>query len=646
MQKRFFVVLFFLGITYTQAQIIVRTDFNRERVWHKDYRVNEKWSDAAATKSDSGITTKLTWAKSGTIDVANTVTPSEALVLSVKDSLGRGNWSAAISSGLRPCVNRETHLGKLTLSFDSWVSSIRPVLVKIESFDASRKRTGGLQARVYPPTPNYFLRSSIELSGMLPAGAGKFNPLDSFVNLSFEISEQDGKPGVPVMEELRIDNVNFSSAAYYVSSDGSDNNNGRSETTAFATPQKALNIAKPGDIILLMNGTYGGPANQKAVANFVHAGFPSAWITLKNYPGHKPVILAYGQHGVNIALGNDSTFREAPMLSYIELRGLHIRGNADNAEKLYPADLGTATKNTQVNGINIDGSWGPTRMYHHFRLADNLVEYCGGYGVFTQTVDYLLVENNIFRNNCYTTVELCSAGFACMMYADFDKVDNATKIVVRNNQAYGNQVRVHKKVGTPKIFNGDGFLFDANSEAYIHPDKYLGRTLIQNNLVYGNGGGGIQMWGSHRLDVINNTLYHNGITEDLKWGNLGFDYCKDVRLINNISVALPTRPNDRWLLNRPDKDTAGIVRINNLYYGGFLPNIKGSNDIVADPLFVNPSTDPAVADFRLKPGSPAINSGYTGFEGQPLTDLSGSFRNLKSTAVERGTYSFNPSRKK
>jgi parallel beta-helix repeat protein len=226
------------------------------------------------------------------------------------------------------------------------------------------------------------------------------------------------------------------------------------------------------------------------------------------------------------------------------------------------------------------------------------------------------------------------------MYADFDKADNVTKIVVRNNQSYGNQVKVHKKEGTPKIYNGDGFLFDANCEDYIAPDFYLGRTLIQNNLVYGNGGGGIQMWGSHRLDVFNNTVYHNGITPELKWGNLGFDFCKDVRLINNIIVALPDRPLDRWLTHQPDRDTANIVRINNIYYGGFMPNIKGMGDIVADPLFVNPSLNPAVADFRLKPGSPAIKSGYNKVTGIPATDVTGRSRYSKEKTIDIGAYKF------
>ena len=115
-------------------------------------------------------------------------------------------------------------------------------------------------------------------------------------------------------------------------------------------------------------------------------------------------------------------------------------------------------------------------------------------------------------------------------------------------------------------------------------------------------------------------MYHNGLTPELKWGNLGFDYCKDVRIINNIVVALEDRPLDYWLLHRMDRDTSKIIRINNLYFGGAKPNIKGQGDLVGDPLFVNASIDPAVADFRLKPGSPALNAGVRNLL-VPVTDL-------------------------
>ena len=136
--------LFMMGffgvfILNAQAKSIVRTDFNRERVYFKDYRANEKWVDVAAVASNSAISAKVSWGKFGTIDVANTQVPSEALVLSVENPTVLKNWSSAITSGLLAAANSETNPGKLTLSFDHWVSTVRPVVVSIASFNAEKK---------------------------------------------------------------------------------------------------------------------------------------------------------------------------------------------------------------------------------------------------------------------------------------------------------------------------------------------------------------------------------------------------------------------------------------------------------------------------------------------------------------------------
>jgi parallel beta-helix repeat protein len=375
------------------------------------------------------------------------------------------------------------------------------------------------------------------------------------------------------------------------------------------------------------------------VASFVSSGLPASWITLKNYPGHTPVIFCNGKDGVRILQGNARTFTNSPVLSYLEIRGLYIKGNSPEVLKQNHPELGSSTPVTETTGINIDGSFSPMRMYHHIRVADCVTEYCGADGIYVDYSDYVTIENNIMRYNCYTSVHWCMSGLTVMHYADFDKVDNVTKILVRGNQSYANQCKTYKTSGPFKIYNGNGMLFDASWEEYLAPDSYLGRTLVQNNLVYGNGGGGIQMWGAHRIDVVNNTMYYNGITPELKWGNMGFDYCDDIRVINNIVVAQPDRPLDFWETSHTDK-SSNILRVNNLYFGGIRPNINGYGDLVGDPLFVSPSLDPTVADFRLKAGSPAIKSGSNNGENLPLIDITGKLRNINNINADRGAFKF------
>lgn len=327
----------------------------------------------------------------------------------------------------------------------------------------------------------------------------------------------------------------------------------------------------------------------------------------------------------------DKVSLEIPgVLSYLEVRGLCVRGNGDTAREKYPAELGTSSLNTDSQGIVINGRTGPdsrprlpTDLVHHIRLADNLVEFCTADGIYVEFCDWLSVENNRIENNCWTTAGYAPSGFALMGYANFDAQDNIFKILIAGNRASGNRLTVknHFRGENPKTryYNGNGFLLDANADKAV---KYLGRTLVQNNLAFNNGAGGIQCRGSHRLDVVNNTVSQNATV--IPWGQVAFEYCRDVRLINNIIVAPPGLQLDTWFLGRADERTAGNVRINNLYWGGAHPNVSGVNDLKADPLFVSAN------EFSLQPISPAVTAGrWETFT--PIVDLEGNPRPLNAS---------------
>ncbi len=588
------------------AGALLRYDFNRPGQW-----------PGVATKS------------AGTVDVQASKEASGAAVLTVE----RGE-PAVLTSGLLAVNTLETNLGKLTLSFDHSISVNQPITLRVESFDAAKARSGGLETTLYPATADFFQRAAIELSAMKPAGKGAFAPTDPFVQISFTFSGP---------AELHIDNLAYASPAFYVSPRGRDTNDGRTEESAFASPQKAIDVAQPGDVILLMNGRYERPAGKPAgtpVANFSRPGTPAAWITLKNYPGHAPVLSAHGQVAVNIqqSIG-------APILAYLEIRGLHILGNGETAREQYAGELGTTSPNVNSQGIFVNGRATPpggkrtaNDLVHHIRIAGNVAEYCTSDGIFVRYCDWVTVVDNHVRNNCWTTVNGAPAGLTLMGHANFDAQENVPKILVAGNQASGNRLYVKNSPDDQpvktKFYNGNGILLDSNAE--FPPGGYLGRTLVQNNLAFNNGGCGIQMWGSHRLDVANNTVYHNGTTPEMKWGQVGFDRCKDVRFINNIIVAQPDRPLDTWLPTRADRNNANIVRQNNLYWGGAKSPVAGENDLVADPQFVNPTTDPVTADFRLKPNSPALKAGRQ-MSFAPLVDLAGA-RRPSAGAPDLGTF--------
>ena len=158
----------------------------------------------------------------------------------------------------------------------------------------------------------------------------------------------------------------------------------------------------------------------------------------------------------------------------------------------------------------------------------------------------------------------------------------------------------------------------------------MGRTLIQNNLSFNNGGSGIHSFKSHRVDIINNTAYFNGATPELRWGQIFLQRTDDARVMNNILVSRDDQPINTVSANSNDKENTNVVRSHNLYFGGNSAPIMGEHDSIADPQFVNPSVDATVADFHLKAGSPALGAGVTKPFG-PLLDLDGQPRGATPT---------------
>ena len=202
--------------------------------------------------------------------------------------------------------------------------------------------------------------------------------------------------------------------------------------------------------------------------------------------------------------------------------------------------------------------------------------------------------------------------------------DNVYKKLVRNNTCYRNET-YESWQAIKRVSDGNGIIIDVNQKTASYPnDLYKGRTLVQSNLCFDNGGPGIHTVKANRVDIIGNTAYLNSASKSLQYGQIYAYQSEDVRIIDNILVA-------------PVADTAGgakpyplnasrfspnVVFSHNLYFGGNIPPTMGEGDFVADPQFVRPSRDSKIADFHLRPGSPALGKGVV-LPVSPFLDLSG-----------------------
>lgn len=154
---------------------------------------------------------------------------------------------------------------------------------------------------------------------------------------------------------------------------------------------------------------------------------------------------------------------------------------------------------------------------------------------------------------------------------------------------------------------------------------YQARTLVVNNLSFKNGGAGIQVYSSDNVQLSFNTTYQNSQTPGLNYGELWTHSASNVKFENNIAVTSINSQINTALNN------ANVTYDFNVYFGPNLPVIKGNNDTIADPMFVDPSAN----NFRLKPGSPAIDTASQNLD--VANDLDGNPRPLGSKA-DRGAF--------
>lgn len=565
---------------------------------------NPLWSFSGEPKGKA-TTAVATWnADAGVIEKQGTSERTGALRLRVNSAANAEAWSGTLRTGLLPVTCPEPDLNKLTLAFDLSATSARAVRVQIESFNANHKRTGGREGLAYPAAPEDYQRHVLDLGPMKKTGAGEFNAADPLIQISLSISDELGW-ATGAFHQLRLDNLSYAAPAFYVSPAGKDSGGRGSAEKPLATINKALELAQPGDIILLMDGTF---VRKNEVANFVRAGSPAAWITVKNHPGQKPVLTSPHWNLVKIGKGDPGKPSSDPALAYLEVRGLTIHGVAEEVEAKYKADVGKPKPTTNGNGLSVDGRYSANKP-HHIRIADNEVLHNPGGGISVIHADYVQVENNRAHQNCHWMI-YAGSGISIYQPFNFDLTTGGHKMLVRNNVAHHNYC-TQPWIVTGKPSDGNGIIVDdtQNHQNKSHNGIYHGGILIQGNLSYENGGSGMHSYASDHIDFINNTCANNSTVND--YGQLSVTSCGHVRVLNNILVAAKDKP-----LNRVNGDYHDVLLSHNLFWGETKDIVPGHHPIMADPKFM----DAEKGDFHLDQESPARKAGAA-WEIAPLTDF-------------------------
>jgi hypothetical protein len=418
----------------------------------------------------------------------------------------------------------------------------------------------------------------------------------------------------------------LSGADYYVSVTGTDSNNGTSQDKPFKTLQKASDRTNPGDTVFVMDGTF--VKRNASILTITRSGQPEAYVTYKALPGHHPKILCGGTvWNIILVLAN-----------YIIIDGLEVIGDNENitydqAREVYDYALNAVDKDwnyiatVNTNGISI-GDNNVTQRPHHVIIRHCIVHGCPGGGIGTLDVDYITIEDNIIYSNCWYSM-YAHSGISLFWNYNYDEY-TGYKNFIRRNLCYDNECYI-PWYGYDRISDGNGIIVDSNKDTRKPGDTdYVGRTLVENNVSFANGGSGIHAYKCRYVDIVNNTAYHNSRSPALDYAEMFANDCEDARLYNNIMVA---RDGGAANSNYNNKKTYYNY---NIYYNGTTA-IAGKYDLKVDPMFVTPSEDPVVADFHLREGSPAIDFGTT--ELAPADDFDHRPR-PQGRGVDKGAYEY------
>jgi parallel beta-helix repeat protein len=393
----------------------------------------------------------------------------------------------------------------------------------------------------------------------------------------------------------------------YVAGDGNDAASGLAHTTPKRTLQAAHAITQPGDSVLVMNGTYTEPNPRANILTITRSGRADAWIAYIGFPGHQPLLKARNWNAIGV------------QASHIIVEGLTLEGNrADVTLDEAEAEANNlANPVTSGNGIGITPQHGnPEARPAHVIIRGNEVRDFPGGGIYASEADYLTIERNrVYRNAWYSPY----ANSGISIYQPWNSDNSAaTKMIIRENIAYENYNYIPFYYSNPdpalrKVTDGNGIIIDdfRNTQHGSKLGIYPGRTLIENNIVFDNGGRGINIYSSNRVDVVNNTSSMNARHPQID-SEIGVTDADDVQVLNTI------------LLARPDRLTNSIRRANrvvfsfNLIAGGYgFQSGNGRHNRKGSPQFV----DPLRGDFRLLPGSRAIDAGRV--LGSPPRDIAG-----------------------
>jgi hypothetical protein len=423
--------------------------------------------------------------------------------------------------------------------------------------------------------------------------------------------------------------------------------------------QQAIDAARPGDTVLVHAGTY----PERLV--FHHGGDAvSGPITLAAFPGERPLLTgANGPQGFQVLLQD---------VSYVTVRGFEIAGNKvvdGSGVRVLGSGSHLVISDNFIHDLLGRGAMGIT-VYgteavpvSDLTISGNVIAHCQpgdrtAQGPHSVSSEALTLNGNVagFQVVGNVVTDVNNIGIDCI--GGERDINPDPGLVARDGVVRGNQVfraRFHDP-DNPAA----GIYVDGGRDIVVEDNLVEGCNLgvevgaenrgivasgvtVENNVLAFNQVAGLAFGGFARragrvsgCAFVNNTLYMNDLNPNIGEGQLWIQFAENNVVTNNIFVS--TRNGG---LIASDAGNVNNVLDHNLYLTPHGPddvditwNGRGlftfaryqrvtgqdAHGVFADPHFVAPG-----ADFRLAPGSPAIDAGSslpgqfapTDFDGRP-----------------------------
>jgi serralysin len=404
---------------------------------------------------------------------------------------------------------------------------------------------------------------------------------------------------------------------YYISKSGRDSNSGTSVGSAWLTIGHAISVlggrsSLGGTCVNVGDGTYKEAISATGVKG--SSDSPTGYFVVRSQNLHGATVHV----PLSQAKGYQASFR-FHQSNYIIIDGFNLTGDV--------------VSGSLESGVDLCSRGSPC---HHIKILNNVIHDHGGGGISAVHTDYLVVQGNVVYNNASSNPYQTS-GISTYQAVASDNNPGFHNIISYNISFNNKEV----DIGQPEHSDGNGIIIDdfRNSQSGSTYGVYAPRTLVENNLAYGNGGRGIHVFFTNNVTVRNNTTYGNcQDSVGLQTWRAEMDAVSGGHnnFVNNIAYAVqaPNKwnaPNYAYADNSTDNSNVSNVWKNNIGYAGspgqYVYMADGSqtaftaadgNILGSDPMF----TYAAGGDFTLRSSSPAIAHGTTAY-GVPTTDLRG-----------------------